>query len=164
MCPATTGTQTVGSIGRPAAYCGVVGFVPTQSRVSRAGVFPVSWSLDHIGGFTHSAADARMFLEALSGVTIPVVQAQKPIRVGVLRQFFAVKADPEILKLHDTVLKRLDPHVFVRVHRAAIVNVDEVREARDAERLVLVLSNGAQVPVSRSRRRQVEPIVLPRLH
>jgi aspartyl-tRNA(Asn)/glutamyl-tRNA(Gln) amidotransferase subunit A len=135
MCPAATGTQTVGSIGRPAAYCGVVGFVPTQSRVSRAGVFPVSWSLDHIGGFTNSADDARVFLEALSGVTIPVVQTNKPIRVGVLREFFAVKADPvvqtnkpirvgvlreffavkadpAVLKLHDTLLNRLDPRLF----------------------------------------------------
>jgi two-component system LytT family response regulator len=59
---------------------------------------------------------------------------------------------------------RLDPQVFVRVHRAAIVNVNEVREARDAERLLLVLSNGSQVPVSRSRRRHVETLVLPRLH
>ena len=60
--------------------------------------------------------------------------------------------------------ERLNPQVFVRVHRAAIVNVDEVREAQDAERLVLVLSNGSQVRVSRSRRRHVEPLVLPRLH
>jgi two-component system LytT family response regulator len=60
--------------------------------------------------------------------------------------------------------ERLDPQIFVRVHRAAIVNVEEVCEAREAERLVLVLSNGSQVPVSRSRRRHVEPLVLPRLH
>ena len=60
--------------------------------------------------------------------------------------------------------ERLDPRIFIRVHRAAIVNVDEVREAREAERLVLVLSSGSQVPVSRSRRRHVEPLVLPRLH
>ena len=58
--------------------------------------------------------------------------------------------------------EKLDPQVFVRVHRAAIVNVDEVREARDEERLMLILSNGSQVPVSRSRRRHVEPLVLPR--
>jgi two-component system LytT family response regulator len=58
--------------------------------------------------------------------------------------------------------EKLDPQVFVRVHRAAIVNVDEVREARDEERLMLILSNGSQVPVSRSRRRHIEPLVLPR--
>ena len=59
--------------------------------------------------------------------------------------------------------ERLDPHQFVRVHRAAIVNIDEVREVRDEGGLVVVLSNGSSVPVSRSRRRHVEPRLLPRL-
>jgi len=59
--------------------------------------------------------------------------------------------------------ERLDPHLFLRVHRAAIVNVDEVREVRDESGLVVVLSNGSSVPVSRSRRRHVEPLLLPRL-
>jgi two-component system, LytTR family, response regulator len=59
--------------------------------------------------------------------------------------------------------QRLDPHRFVRVHRTAIVNVDEVRAVQDSGRLVLTLSNGAEVSVSRSRRAHVEPIVRPRL-
>ncbi len=59
--------------------------------------------------------------------------------------------------------ERLDRRRFLRVHRAALVNLDEVREVRDDGRLMVVLSNGAQVPVSRSRRRHVEPALLPRL-
>jgi two-component system, LytTR family, response regulator len=59
--------------------------------------------------------------------------------------------------------ERLDPQRFVRVHRAAIVNATEVREVHDAGGLLLVLSDGSHVPVSRSRRRQVEPLMLPRL-
>ena len=58
---------------------------------------------------------------------------------------------------------RLDPKVFVRVHRAAIVNIGEVREVRDDGGLTILLSNGSQVPVSRSRRRHVEPLLLPRV-
>jgi two-component system LytT family response regulator len=58
---------------------------------------------------------------------------------------------------------RLDPQQFVRVHRAAIVNVQDVREVHDAGGLLLVLSDGSHVPVSRARRRQVEPLMLPRL-
>lgn len=58
--------------------------------------------------------------------------------------------------------ERLDPHVFLRVHRAAIVNVNEVREVRDDGRLVIVLSNGVDVVVSRSRRRQAEAALLPK--
>jgi two-component system LytT family response regulator len=58
---------------------------------------------------------------------------------------------------------RLDPQQFVRVHRAAIVNIQDVREVHDAGGLLLVLSDGSHVPVSRARRRQVEPLMLPRL-
>ena len=59
--------------------------------------------------------------------------------------------------------QRLDPQRFVRVHRTAIVNVDEVRAIHDSGRLTLTLSDGAEVAVSRSRRPQVEPFVRPRL-
>ncbi len=107
MIPAATGTQTVGSIGRPAAYCGVVGFMPTQSRVSRKGVFPVSWSLDHIGGLCRSVADAKLMLEALSGVPVPAADRSGPLRVGVVRGFFSENATPEIHDLHEAFLKTL---------------------------------------------------------
>jgi two-component system, LytTR family, response regulator len=59
--------------------------------------------------------------------------------------------------------QRLDPQRFLRVHRTAIVNVEEVRSLHDAGRLELTLSNGATVVVSRSRRSQVESILSPRL-
>lgn len=59
--------------------------------------------------------------------------------------------------------ERLDPHLFIRVHRAAIVNLDEVRAVHDDGGLVVALSDGARVPVSRSRRRHVEPLLAPRL-
>jgi len=53
--------------------------------------------------------------------------------------------------------------MFLRVHRTAIVNIGEVVEVRDEGGLVLLLSSGARVPGSRSRRRDVEPILRPRL-
>ena len=59
--------------------------------------------------------------------------------------------------------ERLDPRTFLRVHRTAVVNLDHVREVHDEGRLLIVLSSGARVPVSRSRRRELEPTLLPRL-
>jgi two-component system LytT family response regulator len=59
--------------------------------------------------------------------------------------------------------ERLDPAAFVRAHRTAIVNVEHVREMVDRNGLSLTLSDGAQVAVSRARRRQVEDAVGPRL-
>jgi two-component system, LytTR family, response regulator len=58
---------------------------------------------------------------------------------------------------------RLDPRNFLRVHRAAIVNVDEVREIQDKGALSVILTDGRQVPVSRSRRSAVEAALAPRL-
>jgi two-component system LytT family response regulator len=56
----------------------------------------------------------------------------------------------------------LDPGMFVRVHRAAIVNIEEIRDAREENGIILVLSDGSRVRVSRSRRSAVESIVSPR--
>jgi len=67
MVPAALGTQTVGSVLRPAAFCGVVGLKATYGRVSRRGVVPLSWSLDHVGAFARSVADAALVIAAMSG-------------------------------------------------------------------------------------------------
>jgi Asp-tRNA(Asn)/Glu-tRNA(Gln) amidotransferase A subunit family amidase len=64
--PAALGTQTVGSVLRPAAYCGVVGFKPTFGALSTQGVFPMAWSLDHVGILTRSVADAGLIFDAIS--------------------------------------------------------------------------------------------------
>ena len=59
--------------------------------------------------------------------------------------------------------QRLDPRSFVRVHRAAIVNLEEIRETREDDGLLLVLSDGSHVSVSRSRRPHLVSILTPRL-
>lgn len=60
LCPLTLGTQTIGSIIRPAAYCGVVGFKPTFGRMSTNGILPLSRSLDQPGFFTSDVAGAEL--------------------------------------------------------------------------------------------------------
>jgi aspartyl-tRNA(Asn)/glutamyl-tRNA(Gln) amidotransferase subunit A len=63
---AATGTQTGGSILRPAAYCGVVGLKPSFGRITRHRVAPVSWSFDHPGFLVRSVADAALMLQAVA--------------------------------------------------------------------------------------------------
>lgn len=60
MCPLALGSQTIGSIVRPAAYCGVVGFKPSFGRVDTAGVIPFSASADQLGWFTDDVAGATL--------------------------------------------------------------------------------------------------------
>tara|TARA_B110000014_G_scaffold262944_1_gene258235 strand:+ start:1861 stop:3162 length:1302 start_codon:yes stop_codon:yes gene_type:complete len=58
LCLLSLGTQTIGSITRPAAFCGVVGYKPTYDRISRSGVIPLSPSVDHVGTFAPDVAMA----------------------------------------------------------------------------------------------------------
>ncbi len=102
LAPMGMGSDTGGSIRIPAACCGTVGLKPTYGRVSRAGILPLSWSLDHAGPLTRSVADAAAILNVIAGhdpldpssSTLPVPNyldgLNSPIRglrVGVVRQY-----------------------------------------------------------------------------
>ena len=65
--PAAIGTDTGGSIRGPAAFCGIAGLKPTYGRVSRRGVFPNTFTMDHIGPMTRSAEDIALMLQVIAG-------------------------------------------------------------------------------------------------
>src|SRR5258707_391094 len=67
MCYAAIGSQTVGSTIRPSAYCGIVGMKPSYGRISRYGMLALAPSLDHVGIFARSVADAAAMLQAMAG-------------------------------------------------------------------------------------------------
>jgi Asp-tRNA(Asn)/Glu-tRNA(Gln) amidotransferase A subunit family amidase len=66
--PVAIGTQTLGSVVRPAAFCGVVGYKPSFGAISRDGVHPFSRTLDHVGVFARSVEDASWFGACLMGL------------------------------------------------------------------------------------------------
>ena len=68
--PLALGTQTQGSVIRPAAYCGIVGFKPTYGTIARTGVLPLAWSLDHVGLFARRVADVAYVLKLVAGVDV----------------------------------------------------------------------------------------------
>jgi len=67
MAPMALGSDTGGSVRIPAALCGVTGLKTTVGQISRAGVFPLSWSLDSVGPLTRGAADAALVYDAIAG-------------------------------------------------------------------------------------------------
>jgi Asp-tRNA(Asn)/Glu-tRNA(Gln) amidotransferase A subunit family amidase len=67
MVPGALGSQTGGSVIRPAAFCGVVGFKPTHGLIPRTGMLQLSWTLDHVGVFARTVEDAGLLAEALAG-------------------------------------------------------------------------------------------------
>ncbi|MCC7359673.1 MAG: amidase [Anaerolineales bacterium] len=80
--PLTLGTQTIGSIIRPAAFCGVVGYKPSYARISAAGVIPLSPSLDHVGLFTPDVPGAALAAGVLCAEWRPAVADRQPV-IGV---------------------------------------------------------------------------------
>ena len=124
MAPAALGSQTGGSTCRPAAYNGIVGLKPTYGRISRYGVVPVSWSLDHVGILTRTVADAALMLTVLSGEDandpgslrqpVPDFTEQMnataggpPPRIGLVRQYFEDYATHEVWSHAEAVAQNL---------------------------------------------------------
>ncbi|MFQ5879842.1 MAG: amidase [Dehalococcoidia bacterium] len=107
MVPAALGSQTAGSVLRPAAFCGIVGLKPTYGRIGRGGVFPLAWSLDHVGVLVRTVADAALLLSALAGpepddptaAPTPVpdymaaVAEPRPPRIGLVRRLFQERTE-----------------------------------------------------------------------
>ncbi len=111
LCVASLGTDTGGSIRQPAAFCGVVGVLPTYGRVSRYGLIAFASSLDRVGPFTKNVKDAATMLEVLAGKDAMdatssdrpaggyVDALEKPVeglRIGVPEEYFGEGLDPEI--------------------------------------------------------------------
>lgn len=98
MVPLALGTQTAGSVVRPAAYCGVVGYKPSFDLIEPAGVKVLARSFDTVGVFARSVADAALFAEAVTG--LPLLEAARtpeaPPVIGLCRSPAWERAEPEM--------------------------------------------------------------------
>ena len=82
MIPVALGTQTLGSVLRPASYCGIVGFKPSYGRISRVGVKPLAETLDTVGILARDVADAGLIYSILSGTDAVALDSSEPPRVA----------------------------------------------------------------------------------
>ena len=129
---ATLGSDTGGSIRQPAAFCGVVGLLPTYGRVSRYGLIAFASSLDHVGPLTRTVKDSATLLEVIAGrdphdstsADVPVAKYAaecgrevKGLRVGIPKEYFGEGLDPEI---RQAIERRIDG---LRSAGCEIVNV-----------------------------------------
>jgi len=102
------GTQTGGSILRPASYCGVVGFKPSYYAIPMAGVKPLSPSLDTLGPMTRTVADAALIYASVAcDAEAAKVQAAKPARIGLCKSPAWPEAEPAMQRAMDEAAKRL---------------------------------------------------------
>jgi len=122
--PMALGTDTGGSVRNPASCCGIVGLKPTYGLVSRRGVFPLSFTLDHIGPMTRTVEDNALMLEAIAGhdpldpgsAAAPsghyganLDRGARGVRIGFIRHFHEIDmpADPEVTVALERVMRAL---------------------------------------------------------
>ena len=123
LAPGSLGSDTGGSIRIPASLCGITGLKPTYGRVSRAGVLPLAWSMDHVGPMTRTARDCALILHAIAGYdpadpttsvlpvpdyTAALTGDMKGLRVGLLRAHFTDVAAPDVRAAVEAAAKQLE--------------------------------------------------------
>jgi Asp-tRNA(Asn)/Glu-tRNA(Gln) amidotransferase A subunit family amidase len=106
LCDITLGTQTIGSVIRPAAFCGVVGFKPTYERISREGVIPLSPTFDHVGVFANDVSRVKDVASVLIGDWRLEIRDSKPI-LGIPEGKFLNNTSKEGLKNFEETCKLL---------------------------------------------------------
>jgi len=127
LAPTALGTQTIGSINRPAAFCGVVGFKPSFGRISTQGVFPLSASFDTVGFFTQEVEAARLMASILIADWRPAAVGQKPV-LGVPTGPYLDKASTEGRTHLERVIEQLRRAEFHVVEVPAMPDYPEIVE------------------------------------
>lgn len=171
MTPGALGTQTAGSILRPAAFCGVVGFKPSAGRLSLRGIIPYAWSLDHPGPIARSVAGVRLLAAALDpALSAATMGTGGPPQLALLRGRFIDQAQPELianleaaagrlvaaganvreLRLPDDFDLAVDVHHVIMSSEAAALHAADHTAQPDAYRpkLRAALEVGALVPAA----------------
>ena len=171
LCYGSLGTDTLGSIRFPSTMNGVTGLKPTWGRVSRAGVFALAESMDHVGPMTRTAADAAAMLGVIAGpdgddstaLQDPVPDylsdidaGMRGVRIGADRAFIAAGADQEMVRVVEdacTVFARLGAELL----NIVFPSVDQV--VRDAVMLSAVEAAVAHEATFPARASEYGPIL-----
>ena len=142
------GSDTGGSIRIPAAYCGCFGIKPTSGRVSRYGVMPLDFSLDHMGPLTRTARDAGLVLNAIAGFDPrDDTSSRQPVpdctggaaglpgrRIGIPENFFMERIAPEVSAAFNAVLERAE----AAGARLVPIRVPDPEEVNVVSRVILL--------------------------
>lgn len=152
MVPLALGTQTAGSVIRPAAYCGVVGYKPTYGWVSRAGCLALSETLDHVGVFARSVAGATLLGEVLAGRDLsPGEGASRAPTLGLFRPPEWASAEASVRD----VLERVAEDVVSAGGRVEeLAPLDDYEAAFEAQQIVMAYELARELSYERTAARE----------
>lgn len=133
LCSLALGTQTIGSVIRPAAFCGAVGFKPTYERISRDGVIPLSPTLDHIGFFTPDVETAKQVAQVLIKDWMQDAATRKPILGIPEGPYLTCASDYALACFNDLCQSLTDAGYDLRRVRV----MDDFQEIRDRHDVIM---------------------------
>ena len=125
LVPLASGTQTIGSVVRPAAFCGVFGFKPTYGRINSEGVLYVSRSLDHVGLFTQDVAGMQLAASIVCENWQPATADRKPV-LGVPEGPYLKQAEPEALSAFETHLAKMELAGYTIKRIPALLDIETI--------------------------------------
>lgn len=154
MCLAALGSQTVGSILRPAAYNGVVGLKAQHGRISAYGVVPLSWTLDHVGVLARTVSDAAIVFQVIAGHderdarslpaippdAVSALRNSRPPRIGLAKGYFFEKAGAEAKRRTEEAAEKFRK-AGAKVTEAVLPPA--LREAADINRIIMAVEAAA---------------------
>ena len=165
------GSDTGGSIRIPAAYCGVVGLKPTYGRVSRYGVMPLGFSLDHLGPLTRSVRDAGAVLNVIAGYDArDETTSRRPVenyvpdldpsirglRIGLPENFYLERLDPDV----DAAVRAAFRTAESRGAQIVPLRVPDIAAINTVARVILLAEASALLEPHLEKRDQIGPDVL----
>ena len=128
LVPLALGTQTIGSVNRPAAFCGIVGFKPTYNRISKENVIENSTSHDHVGIFTQDVAGAEAVAQILCKDFVPRdALTANQVTFGIPNGQYLHAAEPEVLAHFYKTAEKLEAAGNTVKRLEAMPDFDEVR-------------------------------------
>jgi len=158
--PLAIGTQTNGSVIRPAAYCGVVGFKPTLDTIPIQGALPFAQTLDHVGVFARSVADAAYFTACLAdpgNLPAEVDALSRPPRIAVLPRFPWNSAERDAAAQLQATVGRL---AAVGTEVKALDLPEEFEEAKGVHRTIMYYEGAREHAPRQAAHRRVFSAVL----
>jgi len=128
LCPLAFGTQTIGSVNRPAAFCGAAGYKPSYDRIDKSGVIPLSVSLDHVGLFAKTPADLALAASLLAdGWCDELVVNEQPV-FGIPAGPYLDQAEPIGTAHYEEICQNIQAQGFVLKRVDLFQDFEEIRK------------------------------------
>jgi aspartyl-tRNA(Asn)/glutamyl-tRNA(Gln) amidotransferase subunit A len=156
--PFATGTDTGGSIRIPASFCGVTGLKPTFGLISKRGVMPLGWTMDHMGPITKTVRDTAVAFHAMGGPSVDLKSTEiRGLRIGLPSNYYFDKLDLEVSESVRTAVQTAAA-LGARIIDIKVPDIDAINVV--GRMLLLAEATSVHLEHATNRRSDIGPDVL----